>query len=211
MTTRFDSSALAEKTDEQLLEMIADPVSYVSDAVEAAKKELHRRNVDPGTIAEHAATGQAKRAQVSNPALKGVSGWLLLFCLGLTVFSPLITVFSLVGAYSDAPFDRFPSLLTVTVIDTLLSAGLMAFSIYAGVALWRIRPGAVETAKKYLLCFLGYQVIAAILPFMAGLPSSANEAMTAEVAKNVVRSVFYVAIWYSYLNRSKRVKATYES
>jgi hypothetical protein len=69
----------------------------------------------------------------------------------------------------------------------------------------------VQTAKRYLLCFLGYQVIAAVLPFTAGLPSSANEAITAEVVKNVVRGVFYVAIWYSYLNGSKRVKATYES
>jgi hypothetical protein len=211
MTTGFDSSALAEKTDQQLLETIADPVSYVPQAVQAATEELHRRNVAPGTIAEYAAIGQAKTAQVPNSALKGVSGWLLLFCLGLTVFSPLLTLFSLVAAYSDAPFHRFPGLLTVTVIDTLLSVGLMAFSVYAGVGLWRIRPGAVQTAKRYLLCFLGYQVIAAVLPFTAGLPSSANEAITAEVVKNVVRGVFYVAIWYSYLNGSKRVKATYES
>jgi hypothetical protein len=147
----------------------------------------------------------------AEPRYKGVGGWLLLFCLGLTVFSPLLTIGSLAASYSDSSqyFDQFPGLLVVTVIDTLLSVGLMAFSIYAGTGLWRIRPGAVQMAKRYLLCFLGYHVVAAILPFMAGLPSEANEAMIAQIAKDTFRGVIFVAIWYSYLNKSKRVSATY--
>jgi hypothetical protein len=44
---------------------------------------------------------------------------------------------------------------------------------------------------------------------MAGLPSAANQAMMGEVAKNTFRGVIYFAIWYSYLNKSKRVRATY--
>jgi hypothetical protein len=62
MTTGFDKSTLIEKTDQQLLQMIAHPIDYVPEAVEAAKEELHRRNVDLGTIAEHARTGQAEQA-----------------------------------------------------------------------------------------------------------------------------------------------------
>jgi hypothetical protein len=144
---------------------------------------------------------------------KGVRGWLLLFCLGLTVFSPLITLVSLALGYNESSkyFGQFPGLLVVTVIDTFLSLGVMAFSVYAGIGLWRIRPGAVRMAKRYLLCFLGYQAIAAILPFMAGLPSAANEAMIMQVAKDTFRSVIYIAVWYSYLNKSKRVQATYEA
>lgn len=144
---------------------------------------------------------------------KGVGGWLLLFCLGLIVFTPVITVGSLAASYGESSqyFDRFPGLLMITVVDTLLSVGLMGFSIYAGVGLWSIRPGAVQTAKRYLLCSLGCHAIAAVLPFMAGLPSAAYEAINAEVVKQTVRGVLYFAIWYSYLGKSQRVKATYES
>jgi hypothetical protein len=144
---------------------------------------------------------------------KGVGGWLLLFCLGLTVFSPLLTLGSLAVSYSDVSqyFEQIPGLLHLTVIDTLLSVGLMGFSIYAGVGLWSIRPGAVRSAKRYLLCCLWYQAVAAVLPFMAGLPSAASEAMIPEVVKQTVRGVIHVAVWYSYLCKSQRVKATYES
>ena len=143
---------------------------------------------------------------------KGVAGWLLFFCISLTVIGPLITLGSLVGAYSDSSkyFNQFPGLLAITVIDTILSLGVMGLSIYAGIGLWRIRPGAVQMAKRYLLCFLGYHAVTAFLPFMAGLPSAANEAMIAQVAKDTFRGIIYVAIWYSYLNKSLRVRATYE-
>jgi hypothetical protein len=129
------------------------------------------------------------------------------------VINPLITLVTLAASYSEVSqyFDTFFGLLITTVIDTFLSVGLMAFSIYAGVGLWRIRPGAVQTAKKYLLWLLAYLAIAAVLPFMAGLPSAANDAMIAEVAKGTFRGVIYFAIWYSYLNKSQRVRGTYES
>jgi hypothetical protein len=143
---------------------------------------------------------------------RGVGGWLLLFCIALTVLSPLLTFGSLAwgyGAYSKY-FHQFPDLLVIGVIDTLLSLGLMIFSVYAGIGLWRIRPGSVRLAKRYLLCFLGYRTFAAILPLMAGLPSAANDAMIAQVATDIVRSVIFFAIWYSYLNKSQRVRATYE-
>ncbi len=144
---------------------------------------------------------------------KGVRGWLLLFCIGLTVLTPLVSLGSIsmeYGATSEY-FGRFPGLMIITITDMILSLGIMAFSIYAGVALWTIRPGAVRTAKTYLWFFLGYTGVAAILPFTAGFPRSANDAMVAEVAKNSLRSIIYFVIWYTYLNKSKRVKATYLS
>jgi uncharacterized protein DUF2569 len=138
---------------------------------------------------------------------------LLFFCLGLTVITPVLTIGYLAVSLRDSSeyFDEFPGLLLITVIDTILSVGLVAFSIYTGIGLWRIRPGAVQLAKRYLLTFLLYHVVAAILPFMAGLPSESYEAMIGPIAKDMFRAVVYVAIWYSYLNKSKRVSATYDS
>jgi hypothetical protein len=152
-------------------------------------------------------------APLTEPKFKEVGGWLLFFCLTLTVFSPLSTIITLVSAYSGSSrvADRFPGLMVVTDIDMFLSFGLMAFSVYAGVSLWRVMPAAVRTAKRYLLCLLAYAVVATILPFMAGLPSYVNEAMIERVFIGAFRTVVYVAIWYAYLNNSTRVKATFES
>jgi hypothetical protein len=87
----------------------------------------------------------------------------------------------------------------------------MAFSVYAGIGLFCRRPGAVHMAKCYLLCFLCCVVVSPILPFMAGLPSVVNEAMIPDAIKSTFGSVIFFAIWYSYLCKSKRVRATYNS
>jgi Protein of unknown function (DUF2569) len=141
----------------------------------------------------------------------GVGGWLLVFCLTLTVFSPLMTIVNLHSAYQEFNplFRQFPGLLIVTVLDFMLSMGLMCFSISAGVALWQMKPSAVRTTKRYLMTFLLCTVIASILPFMAGLPSQVNEAMISEVIKNGFRVLVFFMVWYTYLNKSRRVKNTF--
>lgn len=140
-----------------------------------------------------------------------VGGWLLLLCLSLTVFSPLLTIYNLSDTYDQIHllFDQYPGLEDIYYIDLALSVALTLLSIRAGAALWRVVPGAVKMVKNYLLMFLGYSIIAAFLPFMAGLPQEANDAMIPEVVLGTVQSLIYFGVWYSYLNVSKRVKATY--
>jgi len=199
----------------------------------------------------------------AEPQYKGVGGWLLLFCLQLTVFIPLFTLGSLfyplvllgllavrfaglAGSseyFAQFPgllvitvvavfiplftlvslsipliwlgllavgFTQFPGLLVITVVSTLLRVSLMAFSIYAGVRLGGIRRGAVRTAKILLLCALAYDAVDVILLFMAGLPSAANADIEAEGAKSIGMGLVFCVIWYSYLNKSQRVRATYQ-
>jgi len=143
---------------------------------------------------------------------KGVKGWLLILCIILTIISPLFSIISLISSYNLAStyFYMYPGLRIVTIIDTILSIGLIAFSIYAGISLWKVKSGAVKIAKKYLRTFLGYSIIAIFLPFTAGLPSQANSAMLGAALGIAIRSWIFIAIWYSYLNKSKRVKATYQ-
>ena len=155
-------------------------------------------------------TGLTDLVEQASP-YKGVRGWLLWLCLGLTVFSPIVTVVMLARGWGQSVqyLDRFPGLTVVNAIDTILSVGLMAFSIYAGVQLWRVRSHVVSTAKKYFVCLLAYQGIAAVLPFMAGLPPEASQEILKAVARDAVRAIIGVVIWYSYLNKSRRVQATY--
>jgi len=97
----------------------------------------------------------------------------------------------------------------VTIIDGILSIGIVCFSIYAGISLWRVRPNGVTIANTFLMTFMGYAVVANILPFLAGLPANANEAMTAQAFIGMLRSAIIVVIWHLYLVKSKRVRATF--
>jgi uncharacterized protein DUF2569 len=196
-------------SDDELFKIAFDDShEYQPDAVQVAREELIKRGHVLGQDGNEIVV---TRPEPAEPQYKGVGGWLLLLCLGLTVFTPLLTIGSLATAYrmSLEYFDQFPGLLVITVIDTILSLGLIAFGFYAGIGLWSIRPGAVKMAKRFLLCTLGYQAIAAILQFMAGLPSTATATILSQVAICVLRSVIYFAVWYSYLDKSKRVAATY--
>lgn len=200
---------MAKLGDDELLKIaFTNAHEYQPIAIEMAREELSKRGLEVEVVVNDPA---GTRLLPTEPEYKGVRGWLLLFCLSLTVFSPLLTIGSLGVGYSESSkyFGQFPGLRIINVIDIILSLGIVAFSIYAGAGLWSIRPGAVQMAKRYLLCFLGYHAVAAILPFMAGLPSASIDAMIMPVAQNTLRGVIYFAVWYSYLNNSKRVKATF--
>lgn len=130
---------------------------------------------------------------------EGVGGWLSLFIISLIILNPLMMVFGLVSSY-----EYVSILFLITSVWTL---GLMCFSIYAGILLWKIRPNAVKIAK---ICLFLYLVGPAITILLFYLSSSSQELM-GEFGKELSRPAIYVLIWFSYLNISKRVKATYSA
>jgi Protein of unknown function (DUF2569) len=141
----------------------------------------------------------------------GVKGWLLFLCLVLTLLNPVASIVNIFSSFKfSAPFfNQYPGLKIITMIDGLLSVGVVCFSIYAGISLWRIRPKGVSIVKTFLLTFMAYAIVANILPFLAGLPANANEAMTAQAFIGVLRSAIIVVLWYLYLVKSKRVRSTF--
>jgi len=147
----------------------------------------------------------------SETQLNGVGGWLLFLVLSLTIFSPLATVRNLVTGYEQSAryFDRLPALVTVYWTDILLSATLTCASVYAGVLLWRICPHAVKTAKSVLPLFIVYDVILILVVALAGLPPRLTGFMIGYLIIGIVRAAVFVAIWQSYLNKSRRVQNTY--
>lgn len=188
-----------------------DRGSLTDEAKAAYDEEAARRGLSV-SIAENAQVGRALETPKPSPFV-GVRGWLLLFCLVLTVFSPVFTIFFLAANYQGAAqyFEQFPGLRVISRIDIVLSVSLMAFSVYAGISLWRKKQNAIRIAKAYLWTYLGYSIVASGLPFTAGLPPVAHETMIIGVVKNLFRALLFFAVWYSYLNGSKRVKATFPS
>jgi Protein of unknown function (DUF2569) len=199
--------SLTKLSDEQLLVMVtSNSVYYSKEALDYASEELARREVPlPSQNGAKVLTSQVQLKY------KGVGGWLLLLCLNLTIFSPLLTLSNLVGNIKTANLysTQFPSLFNFVVINTILAVGLMCFCIYAGVALWTVKNGAVKIAKTYLLVSLAVSVVEFLLLFTVKLPSKSYSILIGQGIRQIIRSVVYFAVWYAYLNKSERVKATY--
>ena len=127
-----------------------------------------------------------------------IRGWLLLFCVLLLVWQPisLATIMSgLVGELSARGAG-----LGIILLGRLLGAGL---GIAAGLALFQLKPGAVSIAKTSL-------VFSAILDIVVyATPYSPKNLPPGDATIILVVSLIYYAVWFAYLMRSKRVRATY--
>lgn len=156
----------------------------------------------------HAFSAETRTPVPTTTKYKGVGGWLLFFCLCLTLFAPLGTMAAFVAGFDELSrhFGQYPGLRSAMVIDVIVRIGLVCFSVWAGIALWTIRPNAVDIAKSYLIAVLIFAFFESFLLFstVAGLPFDFSESM-----KEMIPPYIGFHIWYSYLKNSKRVKATY--
>jgi len=121
-----------------------------------------------------------------------------------------VSLFSVANA-SKPLFDQYPGLLTLVTISGICRLAVAVFSIYAGIALWRVVPGAVEIARKYLMAIVLYTVFAFFLPVMVGLPQDLAQEIAGSSAAAGMLTILYAVTWYIYLVHSKRVKATYQA
>lgn len=145
------------------------------------------------------------------PSYKGIGGWLLFLCLSLTFLGPLLSVRNIVMGYQDLSpyFSQIPRLSLFTGIYSVLSVGMVGWAIFAGTSLWRVRPQAISITKLYFLGLVGFAVLVSLLPYMSGLSGEVAKTFSIGSLKTTPGTLLYVVIWYTYLNRSKRVKATF--
>jgi hypothetical protein len=143
---------------------------------------------------------------------KGVKGWLLLLCISLSVLDPAAIFFNLMYATDvlKSDFDKHPALFRLVLTGGLCSIGLIIFSVYAGISLWRTHPRAVTYAKRYLICASAYSLISLYLPRMMGMPDQEQQAISAVSSLNTLVTIAYMAAWYGYLMWSKRVAVTFK-
>ena len=128
-----------------------------------------------------------------------IRGWLLLLCGLLLVWQPISLATTMSGLV-DALSARGAG-LGVVLLARLLGAGL---GIAAGLSLFQLRPGAVSIAKASL-------VFSAIIDIVVyATPYSPNNRPPGDATIVLVASLLYYAVWFMYLVRSKRVRATFE-
>jgi antibiotic biosynthesis monooxygenase (ABM) superfamily enzyme len=133
----------------------------------------------------------------------------MVLCLLLTVMYPASCIYqvfwhtvpSLVVAHSPA------RTLLLSVYSVLVIA-LAGFSFIAGLKLWLVKPDAVRFARRFLMTNLIANV-AYFLFWMAVMRPSRPVSFAEMGWYHVVGPIAQTALWYFYLEHSKRVRTTY--
>jgi hypothetical protein len=138
-----------------------------------------------------------------------VRGWLLVLCLILTFVNPANSLYHILS-------HTVPTIIAARALNrvyllsvyTFVVSTLAVFSFVAGVGLWAVKPNAVAFAKRFLLTMLIAHVAYYVL-WMAVIRPTRQVAYAEMAWWNVLRPMMFVTLWYSYLERSKRVRETY--
>jgi hypothetical protein len=141
----------------------------------------------------------------------GIRGWLLLLCVNLTILDPaamLLNIF-VVTNVAKPQFDVHPELMRLLLINGACSICLAVFSVYAGLSLWKALPSGVRLARRYLVTACLYSLFSLALPSLAGIPAELRGQVAAGNLFNSLVTILYLAGWYLYIRRSRRVRATY--
>lgn len=141
---------------------------------------------------------------------KGVKGWLALFCLSLIIIGPLLFLIGIpitINMIKENP--KLADFKVISYIKIVIGLILTILSIRTGIYLLNIKPNAVKIAKQYLTISLIFSFVTIFLDNAVKLPYDLEKSKMISTAVSIVMSFISFGIWYSYLNVSKRVIATY--
>lgn len=152
-------------------------------------------------------------SSVASVGPKGVGGWLVFFCIGLTILSPLLVLGQMVSTWkaSEGAFGEFPEIKTAMLWENFGSIMLLIYGFIVGCIIWSGNPQGRSIARQFLLIrlfgFIGIEL--STLLMMSGLPSNIVAGGVRGVGGAVFNAGIYFLVWWSYFKKSKRVKNTY--
>jgi len=158
-------------------------------------------NPSPATPAGSPNYTYVTAARATTPELEGVWGWLLFFCLILTVLAPI-------AAIEDGSSGWL-------LIDVLVGLKVF-FGVFVAINLWSRSEYALKLLRIYFFITIG----SGILRFVIGAVAAVSYAYAGETGAvggattRLIACVIALAIlvaWLAYFQSSKRVKATYGS
>ena len=128
-------------------------------------------------------------------ALRGVGGWLLVFCIWITIVDPLMELRVL-------PYLRY---LTLNPF-LLVSLCVTAYGVFTGIQLWTVRPQALT----HLRIYFGVVLVTALLSIVTFFRMMRGEMLGGIwVFAGWARTFLFLAIWVTCFRVSKRVRSTY--
>ena len=147
----------------------------------------------------------------TTPPPRGVRGWLLVLCVVMTGVGPVISAWLMAEEYAAAaPYFAGSGLVLAVFVGTLVATGAaVAYGMHAGLRLWRVRPGAVSTAKNALLFGLAVDVVSAAVHTAMGPVAESGWALRGGLTTSLLPGLVFFTLCFAYLNRSARVQATY--
>lgn len=130
--------------------------------------------------------------------MSGVGGWLVILILLLTVWNP-----ASLALHAASSVGNLGSRSTLSLLFLGGRLALTGVGVAAGIALTLRRPGAVWLAKCALVLF-GVEAVVRL--------STRVDLSSTPPGTRLPTAIFIVvhnASWYFYLQRSRRVRATY--
>lgn len=163
----------------------------------------------PPIIAHHPSLASAPVAL----GPKGVGGWLVFFCVGITILSPLYSIgqISMNWEQAQPAFTQFPNLKTAVIWENAGSIALLIYGFIVGCMIWSGNPKGREIAKKFLVIrlfvFIGIEFITIVI--MGDMPSQVVASVTGAAVGALLANLFWFLTWWFYFKKSKRVRNTY--
>jgi hypothetical protein len=124
-----------------------------------------------------------------SPKPKQIGGWLMFFCILLTVIIPLVV---LAMAWSGD-----------TGMEFLFNIGWAAFGALIGFMIWSVQQ------RVFLLLWIYFGMTALLIALAVFNLASAEERVPIRDSILVFRSAIYSVAWFLYFKRSARVKETF--
>jgi hypothetical protein len=134
---------------------------------------------------------------VSGPS--GIGGWLLCFCIVITILSPLSTMPRILLLLR---FRRMPD--PTSSLDMLR----VFYGLVVGVFLWTKRPIALFLLRVYFIAFA--VILALSILAMIAASMQAHSSIFLSVRFPTIGTLLgYMMLWFAYFKKSVRVRNTY--
>ncbi len=140
-----------------------------------------------------------------------VTGWLLFLCLILTFVYPVQVAYQIFWrTVPNLLHAHTPARIFLLGVYSVLFSCVAAFSFIAGLKLWLVKSGAVRFARQFFLTYLIANFAYFVCWIIIRRPN--QSAAFAEMGwYHVIGPIPFFALWYFYLEHSKRVRATYSA
>jgi Na+-driven multidrug efflux pump len=145
-----------------------------------------------------------------NPKYKGIGGWLLLFCIVLTIITPILSVSQIISGHVNTGVMT-PAVKTATIIESVSAVLLHFYGFLTGCIVWSGNKRGNVYAKRFLITNLaGFFVIGIIVALLVDLPDARHKVIGSYIIL-IPKEIIFLTVWWFYFKKSKRVKYLYEN
>ena len=124
------------------------------------------------------------------PELVGVRGWLLFFCVIMTILTP-IGYMATLRTLAPTGWNLFNSVIVL-------------FALIVGVSVWLVSPHALTLVKAYFIGIAAWEILQIVNVLIVYPHRGLDMTMVLRI-----RTLIWITIWGMYFLKSKRVRATF--